>query len=260
MRFFLSASLILYALGFSLSIASFLFRQKAFVLASKAALVLGVVLHSVALLLRVYSTGHAPMADMFETLVFYGWTTALLTVIVIFRYKEMLPGLLTLPLAISAMAGGIANETAGKPLTLILRTRWFETHVMSSFIAYAFFSLAFSGAVFYLVASFRDPASDAARKFQAIAGRSVLLGFFFFSLSMFSGAVWAYLAWGNYWMWEPKVIWSFIVWFYYAGAMHAYYIKDWRGKALAIATVAGFFVVAFTYLGVSLLMKNSHSF
>jgi ABC-type transport system involved in cytochrome c biogenesis permease subunit len=98
------------------------------------------------------------------------------------------------------------------------------------------------------------------KKFQEIAGRSVLWGFCFFSASMFSGAVWAYLAWGIYWLWEPKVIWSFIVWFFYAGAMHAYYVKDWRGTGLSVATVMGFFVVLFTYLGVSLLMKSSHSF
>lgn len=260
MRVFLYCSLVLYALGLFLSLAALFFRSKAIPLVSKASLVIGVVIHSIALVLRMRSTGHAPMADMFETLVFYGWTIAVLSVIVIFKYKERLPELLTLPLAIGAMAGGLASQTPGKPLTLILRTRWFETHVISSFVAYAFFSLAFSGAVFYLVCSFRAPASDAVRKFQAIAGRSVLFGFFFFSVSMFSGAVWAYLAWGNYWMWEPKIIWSFIVWFYYAGAMHAYYIKDWRGKALAVATIAGFFVVAFTYLGVSLLMKSSHSF
>jgi len=102
--------------------------------------------------------------------------------------------------------------------------------------------------------------SDLKKDFQDIANRSILWGFFFFSASMFAGAVWAYLAWGTYWLWEPKVIWSFIVWFYYAGAMHAYYVKEWRGKGLAIATVIGFFVVLFTYLGVSLLMKSSHSF
>ncbi len=56
------------------------------------------------------------------------------------------------------------------------------------------------------------------------------------------------------------MLWSFIVWFYYAGAMHGYYVKDWRGKGLSIATLIGFVIVIFTYLGVSLLMKSSHSF
>ena len=33
------------------------------------------------------------------------------------------------------------------------------------------------------------------------------------------------------WVREPKVTWSFIVWFYYADAMHdAYYIKEWQGE------------------------------
>jgi len=92
-----------------------------------------------------------------------------------------------------------------------------------------------------------------------IANRGILWGLFLFSASIFAGAVWAYLAWGTYWLWEPKVLWSFIVWFYYAGAMHAYYIKAWRGKGLAVATVIGYIVVLFTCLGVGLFMKSSHN-
>jgi len=42
--------------------------------------------------------------------------------------------------------------------------------------------------------------------------------------------------------------------------MHAWYVKQWRGTGLAIATIIGFIIVLFTYLGVSLLMKSSHSF
>ncbi|MEK7802954.1 MAG: cytochrome c biogenesis protein CcsA, partial [Deltaproteobacteria bacterium] len=216
--------------------------------------------HTIALAIRTYESDHAPMLAMYETLLFYGWSTVLLSVIVVFRYNERLTELITVPVAILAMVFAQLNETPPKPLTLILRTRWFETHVITSFAAYAFFTLAFAGAVLYLLYGFRAEGSGLKKDFQDIANRSVLWGFFFFSASMFAGAVWAYLAWGTYWLWEPKVIWSFIVWFYYAGAMHAYYVKEWRGNGLAVATVGGFFVVLFTYLGVSLLMKSSHSF
>ena len=227
---------------------------------SKSAVIIGLITHTIALSIRTYDSGHAPMMAMYETLLFFSWSTVLVSAIVIFRYNERLTELITIPVAILAMIFAQINETPPKPLTLIMKTWWFETHVITSFAAYALFTLAFAGAILYLLSGPRLMNSEKKKDFQDIANRSILWGFFFFSASMFAGAVWAYLAWGTYWLWEPKVIWSFIVWFYYAGAMHAYYVKEWRGKGLAIATVIGFFVVLFTYLGVSMLMKSSHSF
>ncbi len=260
MKFFLEISLIFYALSFVAVLIYNLGWAGRLGPVSKALLIAGLLFHTTGPAVRVYSTGHAPMASMYETLAFYGWMTALLSAFVIFRYNERSTELITVPVAMLAVLSAAANEKPGGPLTLILRTRWFETHVTASFAAYAFFTLAFAGAVLYLIKDFRGGTSEEMKKFQDIAGRSVLWGFFFFSASMFAGAVWAYLAWGNYWMWEPKIIWSFIVWFYYAGAMHAYYLREWRGRGLSIATALGFFVVLFTYLGVSILMKSSHSF
>jgi ABC-type transport system involved in cytochrome c biogenesis permease subunit len=264
MKPFLVASLLIYILSLSTAIIHLLGGAKGrwarpSGTASRALLALGLLIHTAALVERMASTGHAPMASMYETLVFYAWTTVLVSTVVAYRYAERSTGLVTVSLASLAVAFALFNESPGGPLTPVLRTVWFEVHVISSFAGYALFTLAFAGALLYLLSDARGVAQELA-KYQDIAGRSVLWGFFLFSASMFSGAVWAYLAWGAYWLWEPKVIWSFIVWFYYAGAMHAYYVKEWRGRGLAVATVCGFFVVLFTYLGVSLLMKSSHSF
>ncbi|MFQ5479692.1 MAG: cytochrome c biogenesis protein CcsA [Thermodesulfobacteriota bacterium] len=223
---------------------------------------LGFIAQTIALILRMIATGHVPMASMFETLIFYSWCTVLVTIIVILRYRERAPGLITLPVSILALVFALSRYEAGRPLNLILRTRWFESHVTLSFAAYALFTLAFAGAVLYLYYSLRAGGADrnTLRKYEDIAGKGVLWGFLLFSGAMISGAVWGYLAWGAYWLWEPKSIWSFILWFYYAGAMHAWYIRKWRGRGLSVATIIGFGLLLFTYLGVSLLMKSSHMF
>ncbi len=258
MKPFIFASLALYATSLVSVIIFHLKKSRSLDKLSRALMAAGLLAHTAGLIERIYSTGHAPMASMYETLVFYGWATVLVSVIVIFRYDERSTELVTTPIAMLALIFALLNEKPGGPLTLILKTHWFETHVTASFVAYALFTLAFSGALLYLMN--RRGEAEEIRKYQEIAGRSILWGFFFFSASMFAGAVWAYLAWGTYWMWEPKIIWSFIVWFYYAGAMHAYFVKEWRGTGLSAATVIGFFVTLFTYIGVSLLMKSSHSF
>lgn len=263
MKIFLIVSFCLYAIGFLALLVNHLIRSQwssKLQTVSTALIIVGFVAHTAALVERIVSTGHAPMASMYETLAFYGWMTVLVTLFVVWRYRERSVPLVTMPVAAITVAFAVTKEKPGGPLTLILDTRWFETHVTASFAAYALFTLAFAGAALYLVATFRKDDDTALRKYQDIAGRSVLWGFFFFSASMFAGAIWGYLAWGMYWMWEPKVIWSFIVWFFYAGAMHAYFVKEWRGVGLSVATVIGMFIVAFTYVGVSMLMKSSHSF
>ncbi|MFQ5427603.1 MAG: cytochrome c biogenesis protein CcsA [Thermodesulfobacteriota bacterium] len=229
-----------------------------------AALVsVGFIAHTLAIILRIQATGHAPMASMFETLIFYAWCTVLVTIIVNLRYRERLPGLITLPVAVLSLIFAISRYETGRPLNLILQTRWFELHVTLSFAAYALFTLAFAGAILFLYGSYRwkvEGSEKTLRKYEDIAGKGVLWGFLLFSGAMISGAVWGYLAWGAYWLWEPKSIWSLILWFYYAGAMHAWYVRKWRGRGLSVATIIGFGLLLFTYLGVSLLMKSSHMF
>ncbi len=267
---------LLYALSFITAILGGITKRGGQEQLSRAAIICGLLLHTIALAIRSYEAGHAPMFSMYETLLFYSWCTVLVSAIVIFRYREHLTRLITTPLALTALFFAQWNAAPPRTLPLILKTRWFEIHVIASFAAYALFTLSFAAAVLYLwfIRTETDeeapqgapiPRRDGTqvyhlRDLHDIANRGIMWGFFPFSASMFAGAVWAYLAWGTYWLWEPKVLWSFIVWFYYAGAMHAYYIKAWRGRGLAVATVIGYFVVLFTYLGVGLLMKSSHSF
>ena len=260
MKPFLYASLVVYGLSFVTAVVYNLSGKANFEKLSRILLTIGLAVHSLALIERIHSTGHAPMASMYETLVFFSWTTVVTSLIVAYRYKERTTELITVPIAILAIVFALVNEKPGSPLTLILDTRWFEIHVTASFAAYALFTLAFSGAVLYLFTGIRGKENGELVKYQEIAGRSVLWGFFFFSASMFSGAVWGYLAWGTYWLWTPKELWTTIVWFFYSLYLHARLVRGWSGPKVVWMGIIGFLIVLFTYAGVGLLMKSSHEF
>ena len=51
--------------------------------------------------------------------------------------------------------------------------------------------------------------------------------------AIIAGPIWAQNAWGRYWGWDPKEIWSFITWVVYAGYLHARATAGWQGKAAA---------------------------
>jgi ABC-type transport system involved in cytochrome c biogenesis permease subunit len=134
----------------------------------------------------------------------------------------------------------------------VLQTIWFECHVVLAFMSYALFGIA--AVLGYMNLNKRDVL------LEGLQYRAVLIGYLLFTLSMIFGGIWAYLAWGTYWVWTPKELWTSILWAYYSFYLHARLRQWWSGKAMAYLGIAGFGVVLFTYLGVSLLMKSSHSF
>ena len=87
---------------------------------------------------------------------------------------------------------------------------------------------------------------------------SLYLGYFLFTWCMIAGSLWAYLAWGSYWTWKIKGLWSWILWFYYSGLLHVRGQHRWQGWPLNALTLAGFALVLFTYLGLGLFFSTSH--
>lgn len=138
------------------------------------------------------------------------------------------------------------------PLPPVLKTIWFELHVVLAFLSYGLFGIAFVLGCLYL--------KEQDSLLERCQYRAVLVGYCLFSLSMIFGGIWAYLAWGTYWLWTPKELWTSILWLFYTLYLHVRLRSWWLGKPSALLGIAGFLVVLFTYLGVSLLMKSSHTF
>lgn len=146
------------------------------------------------------------------------------------------------------------------PLPPVLRTLWFETHVALSFFSYALFGLGAVLGLFSLYPKAESSAVAAPHLLASLQYRVIFVGYVLFSAAMIFGGIWAYLAWGTYWLWTPKELWTTILWLFYSLYLHVRLLPGWSGRPLAILGVAGFLIVMFTYLGVSLLMKSSHSF
>lgn len=89
---------------------------------------------------------------------------------------------------------------------------------------------------------------------------AILIGVPFMTINLISGAIWAYYAWGRYWGWDPKETWALITWFVYLIYLHMRILAGWKGRKTALISIAGFFVVVFTYLGVNLVISGLHSY
>jgi len=81
----------------------------------------------------------------------------------------------------------------------------------------------------------------------------VRLGFPVLTLGLVLGAVWGKLAWGDYWNWDPKELWSLVSWLIFLGYLHVRYLYGKRyARANASLVLAGVVAIVLTLLWVNL--------
>jgi ABC-type transport system involved in cytochrome c biogenesis permease subunit len=79
------------------------------------------------------------------------------------------------------------------------------------------------------------------------------LGFPFLTFGLILGSVWGKFAWGDYWGWDPKELWSLASWLVYVGYFHFRYMFQTRYARLnSVWAVTGFAFIIITLLWVNL--------
>jgi len=221
--------------------------------------VTGFLLQSVCLFWRWQLAGFLPVTNLFSTLFFFSWSLAACYLYFELRYRIGASGLFVMFLNLTLLFVALQRDASIPMLMPSLDTPFFSLHIVFSFLGYALFAMAFSLGVLYLVQRFipNQQLPDLAL-LRKLNEESIFLGFALFTLCLVVGGVWAHWAWGYYFSWNIKGIWSFLVWLFYAGMCHAKFVRRWQGTGYAILSIAGFGVVLFTYLGIGLLLESNH--
>ncbi len=199
--------------------------------------------------------GRLPLIGPHDTLAFFSTSIALMGLP--FVYARGARQDATFSWGVGALAAlfallALPFPSFNMPMPPVLNTLWFELHVALAFFAYALFGIGAFLGVLYLCR--RD------RSLLDLQYKAALVGYSFFSGSMVSGGIWGYFAWGTYWLWTPKELWTSILWLFYSLYLHLRLKGQNADRMTAWAGIVGFAITLFTYLGVSILMKSSHSF
>ncbi len=260
--------LIAFLLYFLVTIFNFLtyfFRQKNLKRISFYLALVGLIFHSISLLLRTFHSGHAPFTSMYESISFLAWASVL--VLIIFEKKFGLekagPLLWLMVVALMALASSPSIPKDITPLVPALQSYWLWLHVSVTLLGEAFLAVAFVASLLYLLAGRENSAESQSRmeKYDLLAYRAVAVGFPLFTLgAMVFGMIWANRAWGRYWGWDPKEVWSLITWLFYALYLHTRLVMGWKGKKSALIAIVGFLAALFTFFGVNYLLKGLHSY
>jgi cytochrome c-type biogenesis protein CcsB len=213
--------------------------------------------------------GRAPLSNLYESLVFFALAITALYLPLEKRQGSRVMGAFVMPMAFFCMAYASLTPSMNsqiQPLLPALKSNWLIAHVITCFIGYAGFAIAFCISLMVFLrrdepavrGSLRSKIPDL-HVLDELTHKMVMLGFLFLTVGIITGAVWANSAWGRYWGWDPKETWSLITWFIYATFLHARFMRGWQGRKAALLSMIGFGAVLFTYLGVNLL-PGLHSY
>ena len=239
--------------------------------AATAMMVIAWLVHLTATILRGIAGGRVPWANMFE----FGLTATLL-ISAVFLGSMLWRDLAYLGAFVSGfilLALGIVTVNYYVdvvPLPPALQSYWLVIHVFVASLATAFFALGSGLSIYQLIRSRVDRGGGSvprlmaslpdAQTLESLAYRLYVIGFVLWTFTLIAGAVWAERAWGRYWGWDVKEVWTFIIWVIFAGYIHARATRGWRGDRAAWLGLIGFGALIFNYAIVNVFFTGLHSY
>ena len=227
-------------------------------------------LHVAAAVLRGLAAGRVPWANMFEFSL-----TATAIIVGVFLAIQFWQDLRFLGVYITGfviLLLGIASVNFYVPISPLpqsLQSAWLVIHVFVASLGTGFFAIGAGLSLAQLLQSRRELTGagprflatlPSAASLENLAYRVILVGFVFWTFTLIAGAIWAQRAWGRYWGWDTKEVWTFIIWTIFAGYIHARATRGWRGSRSAWLAIVGFSAVMFNFTIVNLFFKGLHTY
>ncbi|MBI4620582.1 MAG: c-type cytochrome biogenesis protein CcsB [Desulfobacterales bacterium] len=266
---FFKIVLVFYLAG-TFSYLLYLFKQKPRI--SKVATIIltsGFVFHTISLIVRYFEAGYTPITNLYEAPSFLAWAIVGVYLFIQFKYRITSLGSFISPVAsILTLLSSAFSEEIG-PLSPVLRSFWLPIHVILAFLGDAIFALAFCAGVMYLIQEHQIKSKKIGSFYHRLPSLKLLddinhysltIGFLLLTMAMVTGSIWARHAWGAFWSWDAKQVWSLLTWVFYAALLHGRINIGWRGRVAAIFAILGFLAVMFSFLGVNTLLSGLHTY
>ena len=238
-------------------------------------MLMGALVHAAAVIMRGVAAQRVPWGNMYE----FCTTGALVVVAVylvalIFRDLRFVGTLVSGLALIMMCAATISFATPVGHLKPALQSYWLVIHVSIAVLASGVFTITFAMAVLQLVQTRREqrilngksggwafmrlvPSAQALENF---AFRLNALAFVMWTFTLAAGAIWASQAWGRYWGWDTKEVWTFVIWVVYAAYLHARATRGWAGPRSAWLSIIGYLCIIFNFTVVNIFFSGLHSY
>jgi cytochrome c-type biogenesis protein CcsB len=240
---------------------------------ARSATLVGVVLNGIGVIARGVEAGHVPWSNMYGYAITGAFVSVLVLLILQRRMDVVFLGPLVTGFATLTLGIGLAVlYEAATGLQPALQSYWLVVHVSIAIFATGIFSVGAAASTLQLLRDSRDTGSTAlaswrwlattptATRLESLSFRLHAVGFVMWTFTVMAGAMWAEDAWGRYWGWDPKEIWSFVIWVVYAAYLHARTTQGWAGRRSAWLAIAGFVTLIMNFTVVNLYFQGLHTY
>lgn len=210
-----------------------------------------------------YISGHVPLSNGYNTMIFLSWHTLMLACLTQWKFKYIAP----IGLLLSGFTLLVAYITVKNPqitqLVPVLNSPWLTSHVSFIMISYSLFFFMLVNSILILILNsnnnilYKDKIDTLCVLNKIfLYPAEVLLG-----AGIFIGAIWANLSWGRYWAWDPKEVWALISFLIFGILFHEEFLpKKNRTVWYQIIVIIGALAIIMTYFGVNHLLGGLHSY
>jgi len=222
----------------------------------------GFLVVAVAFVYRWHDVRHVPLQNLFEVFLFLGmgiypisWFCRRVRRIG-GQWADMLIGFIVL------FPAGFVFNAEPMQLPPALQSWLFAPHVAVYMLAYVFMAKAAFQAGEQLV-NRRPTIEDTWMPAEQATYELIAIGFPLLTLGLILGSWWGKLAWGRYWGWDPKELWSLASWLVYLGYFHWRHMHGKRYPRLNSAwAITGMAAIVITLLWVNLsrIFTGLHSY
>lgn len=205
----------------------------------------GIFFHIISVAERALTVGSVPLAEKHDTISFMALASAAVYAFFGRKAGSDKLGMVALPLVSSLLI----VSSLYLPINTVppfLKSPWFYLHIFFYFSGYAFFGIAACAGIYYVYSGDSE--------YEPLQYRGIIYGWVLFSVSLVIGSIWFYVAYGTYWLWTSRELWTTLTWSYYGMYLHARYIRGLTGRPVAIIGSAGFLVALFAYFGVGTII------
>lgn len=228
-----------------------------------AALIAGIVLRGI-------SVGRPPLGNMYEFDL--AGTAFLLVCYLIWSLRKdvrWLGGFVALMATLFLLQALLVNYTAASQLMPSLRSYWLSIHVTVATLSIGLFTLGFLLTVLYLWQLSNEEKGKTSGLLRSLPNSETLdrlaygvhiIAFPLWMFTILAGAIWAQEAWGHYWNWDPKEVWSLVIFIVYAAYLHSRVTVGWSGKKAATIVLIGFACLLINYGVVNRFFVGQHSY
>jgi ABC-type transport system involved in cytochrome c biogenesis permease subunit len=202
--------------------------------------------------------GRPPMRSIGETRLWYAFFLPLIGGITyrIWSYRWFLSYSLFMGMMFLAI-NIFSPDVYARHLPPALQSAWFVPHVIVYILGYSLLAAPAIIGLHHLIVKNKTNHHGIADK----ADKMVYAGFVMITFGLLFGALWAKVAWGDYWSWDPKETWALISWLFYLTYIHCRIRSKplLTGKNAFLFLIVAFLILLITWMGIKFLPTGSES-